>query len=192
MRVRSDNAGAVIGDAGLTPNAEAGTLEVTLLPVEGAPSGTYNGRFEIEDIRLRKAPALADLLDAISVVGLIDQLAGPGILFSNVDGQFRLTKDRLTLQQAAAVGGSLGISADGVYDMRKNAMDFKGVISPVYFLNGIGSLVTRRGEGLFGFNYRMTGTVDEPSVGVNPLSIMVPGALRELFRVQRSSAVATE
>ena len=61
-------------------------------------------------------------------------------------------------------------------------MDFRGVVSPVYFLNGIGSILTRRGEGLFGFNYRMTGPASGPSVGVNPLSILTPGAFRQLFR----------
>jgi hypothetical protein len=61
-------------------------------------------------------------------------------------------------------------------------MDFRGVISPVYFLNGIGSIFSRRGEGLFGFNYRMAGPADNPRVGVNPLSILTPGRFREIFR----------
>ena len=182
VRIRSDNAGAVIGDAGLTPNAEDGTLDLVLTPVAGGEAGAYDGQFLIENIRIRKAPVMADLLDAISVVGLLDQLAGPGILFTSFDGQFRLTRDRLTLREAAGVGGSLGISADGIYDFRAKAMDFRGVISPVYFLNGIGAAVTRRGEGLFGFNYRMTGTVDDPQVGVNPLSILTPGFFRNVFR----------
>ncbi|NND42617.1 MAG: hypothetical protein HKO04_11140, partial [Silicimonas sp.] len=112
----------------------------------------------------------------------IDQLSGPGILFNTVDGQFRLTRNRLTLREAAGVGGSLGISADGIYDLRAGAMDFRGVISPVYFLNGIGAAFSRRGEGLFGFNYRITGSVDEPNVGVNPLSILTPGFFRQIFR----------
>jgi Protein of unknown function/AsmA-like C-terminal region len=182
VRIQSNDAGGVIRDAGLTPNARGGTLDLVLTPVVGAPGGTYDGQFLIEGIRLRKAPAMADLLDAISVVGLLDQLDGPGIRFETVDGQFRLTRERLTLRQAAAVGGSLGISADGVYDMASKAMDFQGVISPIYFVNGIGSILTRRGEGLFGFNYRMTGTTDNPNVGVNPLSILTPGIFRQIFR----------
>ena len=125
---------------------------------------------------------MADLLDAISVVGLIDQLQGPGIHFTTVDGRFRLTKDRLTLYESAAVGGSLGISADGIYELASKQLDFRGVISPVYFVNGIGSLLTRRGEGMFGFSYRMTGPADDPKVKVNPLSILAPGVIREIFR----------
>ena len=182
IRLESSDAAGVLRDAGLTPNARGGTLDLVLTPVAGARSGTYDGQFLIENIRLRKAPVMADLLDAISVVGLLDQLDGPGIKFETVDGRFRLTRQRLTLQEAAAVGGSIGISADGIYDMVSKELDFRGVISPVYFLNGIGSILTRRGEGLFGFNYRVTGTTEDPNVGVNPLSIFTPGAFRQIFR----------
>lgn len=182
VRIQSNDAGGVIRDAGLTPNAEAGTLDLVLTPVVGAPGGTYDGQFLVESIRLRKAPAMADLLDAISVVGLLDQLRGPGILFGTVDGKFRLTRQELNLTEAAAVGGSLGISADGIYDLASKRMDFQGVISPIYFVNGIGAALTRRGEGLFGFNYRVTGTASDPDVGVNPLSILTPGIFRQIFR----------
>ena len=182
VRIQSADAAGILRDAGLTPNAREGTLDLVLTPVVGAPGGTFDGEFLIENIRLRNAPAMAELLDAISVVGLIDQLAGPGIHFTSIDGQFRLDRRQIRLKQAAAVGNSMGISADGIFDLRTDLMDFRGVVSPVYFLNGIGSFLTRRGEGLFGFNYRMAGPASGPNVNVNPLSILTPGAFRQIFR----------
>lgn len=182
IRLASADAAGVLRDAGLTPNAREGTLDLVLTPVQGAPSGTFDGQFLIEDVRLRDAPAMAELLDAVSVVGLLDQLGGAGIRFETVDGQFRLDRRQIRLRQAAAVGPSMGISADGIYDLQARRMDIRGVVSPVYFLNGIGSFLTRRGEGLFGFNYRMAGAASDPSVRVNPLSILTPGAFRQIFR----------
>lgn len=182
VRIRASDAAGVLRDTGLTPNAREGSLDLVLTPMVGAPEGTYNGEFLIEKIRLKDAPALAGLLDAISVVGLLDQLSGPGIRFDTIDGQFRLDRRQIRLHQAAAVGSSIGISADGIYDLQTDLMDFRGVISPVYFLNAIGSLLTRRGEGLFGFNYSMSGPSANPSVRVNPLSILTPGAFRQIFR----------
>ncbi len=182
IRITSPDAAAVLRDAGLTPNAREGRLDLVLTPVPDAPSGTFDGQFLIEDVRLKDAPAMADLLDAISVVGLLDQLGGAGIRFETVDGQFRLDRRQIRVGRAAAVGPSIGISADGIYDLQRDRMDFQGVVSPVYFLNGIGAILTRRGEGLFGFNYRMAGPAKNPSVRVNPLSILTPGAFRELFR----------
>jgi hypothetical protein len=182
VRVQTADAGGVLRDAGLTPNANGGTMDLVLTPIVGAPSGTYDGQFLIEGMRLRNAPVMADLLDAISVVGLLNQLSGPGIHFDTIDGSFRLSPDRLFLSEAAAIGASMGISAEGAYDLASKNMDFAGVVSPVYFLNGIGSIVSRRGEGLFGFNYRVTGSTEDPKVGVNPLSILTPGIFRDIFR----------
>ena len=182
IRVQANDAGGVLRDARLTPNASGGTLDIVLTPVRDAPDGTYNGQFLIENISLKDAPVMAALLDAASVVGLLDRLGGSGIQFSTVDGQFRLTPDRLTLRDVAATGASLGISANGVYDMAAGRMDLEGVVSPFYFLNAVGNLVSRRGEGLFGVNYRVSGEVSRPRISVNPLSILTPGAFRQIFR----------
>jgi hypothetical protein len=71
---------------------------------------------------------------------------------------------------------------DGYYDLVRRQMDMQGVISPVYVLNAIGQLFTRRGEGLIGFNYTLKGPEISPRVAVNPLSALTPGFLREMFR----------
>ena len=185
LRARSEDAGGALRDAGLSESGRGGVLDLVMTPVSGS-RGWYDGEFRITDMRLRDAPAMVGLLDAISVVGVLDQARGPGIAFDTIDGRFRLGPDRLRLTEAAAVGPSLGVSADGVFDLENKVMSLQGVVSPVYFLNGIGSILTRRGEGLFGFNYRMSGAVDAPSVGVNPLSIFTPGMFREIFRAQPS------
>ncbi|MDE0695162.1 MAG: hypothetical protein OXH76_04925, partial [Boseongicola sp.] len=182
IRIQSDDASGVLRDMGITPNAREGVLDLAMVPVPGAGGKTYDGEFQISDLRLRKAPAMAELLDAISVVGLLDQLDGPGIKFANVDGRFRLTPGQIRIHEAAAVGGSLGLSASGSYQLDTRELDVEGVISPVYFLNAIGSIFSRRGEGLFGFNYRVAGSTDDPKVSVNPLSILTPGMFREIFR----------
>ena len=128
------------------------------------------------------APVLAGLLNAVSVVGLIDELQGAGILFDTMEARFDLSPDRVVIREGSAVGASLGISMDGLYDIATKRIDMQGVVSPIYLVNGIGQLFTRRGEGLFGFAYRMTGAQDEARVEVNPLSILTPGMFRDIFR----------
>jgi len=46
----------------------------------------------------------------------------------------------------------------------------------------VGAVLTRRGEGLIGFNFTLRGRVDDMRVGVNPLSVLTPGMFREIFR----------
>ncbi|WP_432635348.1 YhdP family protein [Albidovulum sp.] len=180
FRVQSQDAGATMRAAGVFTKARGGTLDLVLQPEGG--KGRYAGTVEIETVRVVDAPALAGLLDAISVVGLIDQLNGPGILFNHASGKFRMTPDAVEISEGAATGASMGISAAGLYRSDTKEIDIQGTISPVYLLNGIGRIVSKKGEGLFGFNYAMTGPASAPRIKVNPLSILTPGMFREIFR----------
>ncbi|MEL6958048.1 MAG: DUF3971 domain-containing protein [Pseudomonadota bacterium] len=180
VRIVSNDAGAVFRASGLLRNAYDGSFDMTLLPA-GA-EGSYDGTIVGRDLRVRDAPALATLLDAVSVVGLLSQLDGQGILFTDVDASFRLTPNQVILTEASAIGPGLGLSMDGIFSTASGVMDFQGVISPFYALNGIGSVLTRPGEGLIGFNFNLRGPVDSPQVLVNPLSALTPGMFREIFR----------
>ena len=180
IQVISDQAGETLKSAGVFQSASGGRLNLTLRP--RTASQTYDGNLSIKSIRLKEAPAVASLLSAISVVGLLDQLGGEGILFADVIGKFQLTPDQILVQEASAVGPAMGISADGVYDLASGVMNFQGVVSPIYVLNGLGQIFSRNREGLFGFNYRLQGTRDNATTNVNPLSILTPGIFRDIFR----------
>ncbi|MDJ0629058.1 MAG: hypothetical protein QNJ44_12440 [Rhodobacter sp.] len=180
VRLVADDAGGAMASAGILQNARGGRMDLTLNPTGG--EGVYDGRLRVSRTRIIRAPALTELLSAISIVGLLDQMNSGGITLSEVDAEFQLTPRRLTLYRSSAVGPSLGISLDGVYDLASGRLDMQGVLSPVYFLNAIGQVFSRRGEGVFGFNFRLRGEASNPSVAVNPLSILTPGMFREIFR----------
>ncbi|MES2667654.1 MAG: DUF3971 domain-containing protein [Pseudomonadota bacterium] len=179
VRLLSEDAGAVMSAAGVMSNGRGGAMDLQLSPRGG---GTYAGRATFSDLRVRDAPVLAELLSAVSVVGLLEQFNGEGLLFSDGEVDFVLTPDAVQITQGSAVGLSLGISMAGLYRSGPGLIDLQGVVSPIYLVNGIGALFSRRGEGVFGFNYRMTGPVADPDVSVNPLSIFTPGMFREIFR----------
>jgi hypothetical protein len=180
FRITSDDAGAVFAAAGLLKKASGGELDLTMRPARQA--GIYDGALRVKNIRLREAPAMAALLSAVSVVGLLEQLDGQGIPFMEVDADFHLSPTTATVLRSSAVGASIGLSMDGTYDLKSGVMNMQGVVSPLYLLNGIGSILTRKGEGLLGFNYRLEGQAANPKVFVNPLSIFTPGMFREIFR----------
>ncbi|WP_299041191.1 AsmA-like C-terminal region-containing protein [uncultured Tateyamaria sp.] len=179
VRITSDDAGGVAASAGILKQARGGALDLTLLPVGAAG---FDGTLNVQETRIQDAPAIAALLNALSVVGLLEQMSGSGIHFQDVEASFRLTPSTMTLTQASATGPSMGLSMDGVYDVAGGRLDMRGVISPLFLINGIGSILTRRGEGLIGFNYTLRGPVQQPRVQVNPLSALTPGLFREIFR----------
>tara|TARA_R110002051_G_scaffold7041_6_gene33172 strand:+ start:2685 stop:5969 length:3285 start_codon:yes stop_codon:yes gene_type:complete len=180
VRLQSADAGGVVGAAGFVKNGVGGALDLTMRPVGAA--GTFDGVLSVRDLRVRDAPSIAALLDAISVVGLLRQLDGEGLAFDEVDAKFRLTPTEVIVTEASAVGPGLGISLDGIYTLASKQIDFQGVVSPFYLLNSIGSFLTRKGEGLIGFNFNLAGNAANPDVSVNPLSALTPGMFREIFR----------
>lgn len=181
IRVRADDGGAVLRAAGVFRTAFGGDMDLRL-QATGA-TGTFDGDLNIDGPRLRDAPVMAELLNIISVVGLLEQLSGDGINLGEVDARFRLTPTQVILTEGAAVGPSMGISMDGRFDIANSALDMQGVVSPLYAINGlIGGIFAPRREGLFGFSYRLTGQASNPQVAVNPLSILTPGIFRDIFR----------
>jgi hypothetical protein len=178
----SKDAGAVMRGSGIFKNARGGDMTLQLRPTGRA--GEFNGSLKVKSTRVVNAPSLAELLVALSVIGLMEQLGGEGIPFSDVQAEFVLGKSGVTVKTSSAVGASMGISMEGIYDTNAARMNLQGVISPIYAVNGLfGALFSpRRGEGLFGFNYTLTGSPDDPQVGVNPLSMLTPGIFREIFR----------
>lgn len=181
IRMRSQDAGAVLRAAGLYSSAYGGAMDLVLAP--RGPSGIYDGRFAATDLRVRDDAGIAALLSAVSVIGLLEQMQESGLLFSEVFADFVLTPNALSLTSSGAVGASMGLSLAGDYDFESQKIDMQGVLSPLYLVNSIGSFFTRRGEGLFGFNFRLTGTSAAPKTEVNPFSILTPGMFREIFRL---------
>jgi len=187
VRFTSNDAGGVLRSAGVFSSAVGGRLDMVLVPSD--KQGEYNGTLRVQKTRVKGASALAELLSAISVVGLLEQLSSEGIAFTNMDAKFRLTPTGVVVKRSSATGASMGLTMQGNYGFSSQKINMQGVITPVYLLNGIleqtkifgGLFGKQKGEGLFGFNYTLKGNVDAPKVGVNPLSILTPGLLRELF-----------
>ncbi|MEM1129154.1 MAG: AsmA-like C-terminal region-containing protein [Pseudomonadota bacterium] len=176
--ITSDNAGQVLEAAGLGRLLRGGNLEVRL-----EPHGTgHRGRVRVRRFSLHDTPAVIEIVSALSVVGAFEQARGQGIVFDDARAEFRLNPGRLTLMSASAEGPSLGVSMDGTVDLEPGRLDLQGVVSPIFFLNRMGDYVSRRGEGLIGVTFQVTGTQNAPRVSVNPLSALTPGRLRELFR----------
>lgn len=176
----SEDAGAVLRSAGVLTQARGGSLQLELEPV--AAPGNYDVDLNIRNTRIKDAPAMAALLNAISLVGLLDEMAGQGIYFAAIDSKMRITPTEVKVLSGSAVGPSMGLSFDGTVDTVAGMLNLRGAISPIYLVNAIGSVLSKKGEGVFAFNYTLTGPLTSPRVSVNPLSGLAPLFLRNLLR----------
>ncbi len=155
-----------------------------------------SGSLEIENFRIKNAPVLAQIISSASIIGLLDNLNGNGLLFTKIDGSFDYKESKLTLKNGVAVGPSLGLTMGGYekYGQKQNTVNVKGLLSPVYIINGVIKAIPligkvlggEKGEGVFGVSYKVQGNASNPIVLVNPLSILTPGVFRKIFNIEEN------
>ncbi|WP_425090531.1 AsmA-like C-terminal region-containing protein [Tropicimonas sp. S265A] len=182
LRLASGDGGGLLASAGILTNLRGGQLD--LMIEETATKGDYVGQLKIADTLLVENPAAVEVLSALSIVGLVEQLAtGGGISLTEVSADLQLMSRGIGLQNGLANGPSLGITFEGVVMPQSNRIDLQGVVSPFYMINSLGGgLFGTPGEGLIGVNYRVEGPRAAPRVTVNPFSVLTPGIFRDLFR----------
>jgi hypothetical protein len=147
-----------------------------------------------------RLPVMARLLSSVaSMRGLSNLMNGEGIDFSVFEGRMALVDDRLTVTEARASGPALGVTAKGSAGLKEGKLAVDGVLVPSYGLNSmlgnvpvLGALLTsRRGEGVIGITYSISGPTEQPKVAVNPLSAITPGIFRRIFEPFSSQRPAT-
>jgi hypothetical protein len=193
-------------DAGFAVRALTGSENVVggVATAEGdwrtGPPSTARFSVRMRDFEIVRLPAMARLLSSAgSLTGLVEMLNGDGIGFNAMDAQMVYANNRLTFSEGRMAGPSLGLTASGNYDIRRDNLDVDGVVAPSYGLNSllgnvpvVGELfVSRQGEGVVGMTYSINGRAEAPRVGVNPLSALTPGIFRRIFEpAQRDRADA--
>lgn len=189
LELRSDDAGALLAWLDVLDSMAGGRLAVTARYDDRKPSAPLAGEATIEEFRLRDAPAIGRVLQAMTLYGLLEMARGPGLSFSNLVAPFTLDGDMLELRDARAYGPSLGFTAKGTADLAKKTLAIEGTIVPAYLFNSllghiplIGRIFSpERGGGVFAATYRVRGPFADPEVSVNPLAALTPGFLRGLF-----------
>ena len=157
-------------------------------------NGGVVGKLKANDLQVRNAPILAQLVSLASLNGMIDLLAGKGIVFENVEGEVDTDGARTIVKNGFAEGQSIGITLDGIFTkinqpQSQIKMNAGGVLSPFFNINSAVSKLplfgnifgTKSGEGAIGFSYKIQGTREKPLVLINPFSILAPGKLRDIL-----------
>jgi hypothetical protein len=191
LNANADDAGELLRGLDYVRSVQGGKLAIQGRYDDAQPDRPLVGTASIDDFRIRDAPGLVKLLQAMTLYGLLDALRGPGLGFTRLVAPFQLTDDTLQLDDARAFSSSLGMTMKGRLDLAAQSIDMQGTIVPAYFFNSmlgnvplVGKLFSpERGGGVFAASYTLRGRLEDPSVFVNPLAALTPGFLRGLFRL---------
>ena len=165
------------------PSDEPGAATAKMMPPD------YQGTLTLSDIVITDQPFFARFFSAGSLEGPLRLLQGEGIPLDAVSVPFNARAKMVTIREGRAAGPAIGATFGGTLDRQAEKLDITGTLVPVYGLNNILGAVpllgdilnSRRGEGVFGLTYAMKGNLNEPTVTLNPLSVLTPGIFRRIF-----------
>lgn len=109
--------------------------------------------------------------------------------FDAAEADFIRRSDRVEVTRGVLSGSTVGGTMRGFIYTNSRTYDLTGTYVPLFGLNNafqqiplLGPLLGGRdGEGLVGVTFAVRGPLDNPQFQINPLSLLVPGAFRELF-----------
>ena len=188
VALRTADAGAFLRALGWVDAMRGGNLELEASIDDNVPGRPAFGVARIEDFEIVQSSVLARLLTLASFQGIQDVLEGNGIRFSQLEVPFRLTEEAVDVKNVRARGSALGILAEGRIDRLDGTIDMAGEVAPAYILNSLlgnipvlGDVLTGGGPGIFAATYKVHGSLQDPIVTVNPLSVLTPGFTRRIL-----------
>ncbi len=190
LAISADDLGSALQAMDLNDRMRGGQLTLTGRSVEPRADAAIAGKAEIRDYTLVDVPVLARILNAISPSGFAELLGGgKGVNFGRMSADFHKEGRLLTLKDLRTSGSALGLTLEGQVDLETETANLRGTIVPVYGLNRLigqipllGDVLSGgEGQGIFSATWHVQGPLSDPDVSVNPLAVLAPGFLRNLF-----------
>jgi hypothetical protein len=187
FKVTCDDFGKMMKGLGLTDTVREGEVDIEGVSAADNPR-VIEGTAKIGSFSVGQLPVLMQLLNATSpfgFVGLVTDRAD----FEHLKGDFRWAGDEVTLIHVNAAGSSVGMNIDGKVDMNSGRANLHGTMVPFSMVNRIlgsipllGDILTGgNGGGVLAVSYGIKGSLSDPKISVNPVSLLTPGFLRNLF-----------
>jgi AsmA-like C-terminal region/Protein of unknown function len=192
IKAEARDAGAAFRLVGFYPSVEGGeaSLQVNL---DAGGAGTKTGTLWAREFMVLGDSVVNDVLtdpNSTAVLGeRKHQVTRQRIGFNQLRAPFSVGAGKFRLKDAYMNGPMLGATMRGTVDFKAQTVDLGGTYVPLYGLNSaLGAipilgrvLVGRQGEGVVGITFAIKGKLDDPSVLVNPMSVMTPGIFRQIF-----------
>ena len=193
VAVTSEDTAFLTEALGLQSRLQGGTLKGTIAPLnQGRLSPKTKIHLEMNQVTLKRAPIFSRILSLASLSGPLELLTGQGMLMHTIVLDARLGKETFFIDNLEMKNASLGVFFTGQMGLNDDSIGGKGALVPAYALSRIvsfiplvGSLLTNEDKGIISISFGLSGNMDDPSVTVNPLTSVTPGALQDLFGMGR-------
>lgn len=191
LTVRSPDAGSILQASGWLDGLVGGDLDVLLQFDDTKADSPFSGHVNVRKFRIVTTPPIAGR-DVGTLNGVVEQLAKAGNasqVFDKLEARIEKTGGRLIIRQGQASGASVGLTAQGTFQLDTDEICLAGAVTPAYVFNAflsnvpiIGWILTGgEGRGVFAINYAVRGPIDNPKGDVNVATAITPGFLRRMM-----------
>ncbi|MES0809122.1 AsmA-like C-terminal domain-containing protein [Roseibium sp. SCPC15] len=171
----------------------SGSLNVAM-----ADEDSWVGEFKVRSLQIAEDPAIKSIRernrqnpnpgDPITPAAQVNGSAS----FDTLDLNFTREGDVMTISRGALRGNALGGTVSGTVNLDQQTLNLTGTFVPIYALNNFFAKIPllgfalggNSGEGLIGVTYRLSGSLSDPVLTVNPISVIAPGIFRKMFEFQ--------
>jgi hypothetical protein len=190
LDISSDDGGALLAAVNAYPNIRGGKLHIQGSTNKKTPD-IFNCNVDMKDYSIVKTPILTKLITLTSITGIINTISNKkGIDFETLKGKLHIGSSNVKFEEITLLGNALGLTINGEVNFDTDQTKINGtVIPPIYGLNKIvdnipllGKMLGGDGNGAIAANYKIEGNIADPSISVNPLSILLPGFIRKIIQ----------
>jgi hypothetical protein len=196
LRADSTDAGQAMRLVGFYPNMQGGRvrLEVNL---DGKGLVEKTGTLWVESFRILGDPVASEVLGSTETGAPPERRTGKKQVtrqvfdFDRMMVPFSVGTGQFVMEDSYMRGALMGVSLRGKVDFKAGRMNVGGTYVPLQGLNNVlggipllGQIVSGpRGEGIFGITFAVQGSMQQPQVIVNPLSLVTPGIFRSMMEM---------
>ncbi|MEM8702977.1 MAG: AsmA-like C-terminal domain-containing protein [Pseudomonadota bacterium] len=171
-----------------------------VISVAMADEDSWAGDFKVRSLRITEDPAIKSIRERERSnpdpdARIVRARTSDGSAnFDTMDINFTRDGDIMTILRGALQGNVLGGTVSGTVNLKEQTLSLSGTFVPIYALNNFFAKIPilgfalggNSGEGLIGVTYRLSGSVSDPVLSVNPISAIAPGIFRRMFEFQQN------
>lgn len=193
LTAETADAGQAFKLVGFYPNLQGGrlTLEVDL---EGRGAAETSGKLWVDNFRVLGDPIISEVFSSAesgSETKRKREVQREVFEFQRLTAPFSVGHGQFVLDDSYIRGPLLGASIRGKVDYNTRQLNLGGTYVPLQGINSavcdiplVGPIVAGFDcQGVFGITYAIEGSMAQPQVLVNPLSMFTPGILRVIMEM---------
>lgn len=181
--------GAFLAAFNILPDVRGGRASLVGTFDDSQASAPFSGQLNVSPFVLTKAPTALRVARNISFYGWLASQDTSTFEITHLTMPVTFEDGTLNIHDARTGNTALGATLEGAVNLERNSIDLQGTVVPLFAINklpgklpGIGRLFSPETDGgLLALTFGISGKLEDPTLHINPYSILLPGMLRRMF-----------